>query len=159
MMNEFNDPPQTAPENLRPADRALESPASTAGEAPAVTEGTVPPAGDGHSDGAWRSEAGRKGGRRVHQLIRHGLLYEQEHGLKRGRQRLRQLIQEGKLYEQEHGMRPARRTRDGMPRMGSEQLLRALFHVLERLAKPAYRDKLAQVVQALEPHEEKAGGA
>src|SRR5690348_2723919 len=49
----------------------------------------------------WHAQAGRKGARRVHQLIEHGRLYEQEHGLKRGRQRLRQLIQLGKLYEQE----------------------------------------------------------
>src|SRR5258707_2376911 len=34
--------------------------------------------------------AGRKGARRIHQLIQHGRLYEKEHGLKRGRQRIRQ---------------------------------------------------------------------
>src|SRR5439155_8194418 len=42
-------------------------------------------------------EAGRKGARRVHELIERGRLYEQEHGLTRGRQRLRQLLEEGKL--------------------------------------------------------------
>ena len=59
-----------------------------------------------------RSEAGRKGAYRVHQLIREGRLYEQEHSLKRGRQRLRQLIELGKLYEQEHGVRPVRKSAD-----------------------------------------------
>src|SRR5690242_12494629 len=61
----------------------------------------------GNGDGEkhpWHAEAGRKGARRVHQLITEGRLYEQEHGLKRGRQRLRQLIELGKLYEQEHGL-------------------------------------------------------
>ena len=53
------------------------------------------------------AEAGRKGGRHVHQLIQEGKLYEQEHGLKSGRQRLRQLLELGKLYEEEHGLRPA----------------------------------------------------
>jgi hypothetical protein len=78
--------------------------------------------------------------------------------LKRGRQRLRQLIQEGKLYEQEHGMRTARRASADSPRMGSDQLLRSLFHLLQRLVKPSYRVKLAQMLQSLEPTE-RAGGA
>src|SRR5205085_1980988 len=81
------------------------------GGPPAGAEATAqaPPAGaNGHGEPAgpadWHAEAGRKGARRVHQLIQRGLLYEQEHGLKRGRQRLRQLIELGKLYEQEHGL-------------------------------------------------------
>jgi hypothetical protein len=36
------------------------------------------------------AEAGRKGAFRIHELVRLGKLYEQEHGLKRGRQRRRQ---------------------------------------------------------------------
>src|SRR5687768_6122726 len=33
----------------------------------------------------WHAEAGRKGAHRLHQLMKLGLLYEKEHGLKRGR--------------------------------------------------------------------------
>src|SRR5687768_633071 len=57
-------------------------------------------------DGAWRTEAGRKGAYRVHELIEAGKRYEREHGLKSGRQRLRQLIELGKKYEREHGTAP-----------------------------------------------------
>src|SRR5438132_675640 len=49
---------------------------------------TLEPAGDGveNANGTANRhvEAGRKGARRVHQLIQEGKLYEQEHGLKRG---------------------------------------------------------------------------
>jgi hypothetical protein len=153
--NGVNPVPAPVESSVAPAERP-EKPATAA--EPTVTEHTA------HGQNAvasWRAEAGRKGGRRVHQLIRHGLLYEQEHGLKRGRQRLRQLIQEGKLYEQEHGLRATRTSSVSGPRMGSDQLLRSLFHILQRLVKPSYRGKLAQMLQALEPsvETEKAGGA
>src|SRR5947208_1818455 len=84
-------------------------------------------------DGHWRTEAGRKGARRVHQLIRLGRLYEQEHGLKGGRQRLRQLIGEGKLYELEHGLHatPGRESR--MPRLNSREALTVLLESLSQL--------------------------
>src|SRR6478752_3876820 len=65
------------------------------------------------TNGVWRAEAGRKGAKRVHQLIQAGKLYEAEHGLKSGRQRLRQLIELGKLYEAEHGQRPDGKRRRG----------------------------------------------
>jgi len=94
-------------------------------------------------------EAGRKGARRVHELIQRGRLYEREHGLKRGRQRLRQLIEEGKRYEAEHGLSPQRRRTRGL-RLSPEQRLRRLFDALLPLVKPAYRSRLAQLVQALE---------
>jgi hypothetical protein len=97
----------------------------------------------------WHAEAGRKGARRVHQLIQHGLLYEQEHGLTRGRQRLRQLIEEGKLYEQEHRLgseKPKRRR----PRVDRDQLVGTFVSALLRLVKPAYRGQLAQALQILE---------
>jgi hypothetical protein len=99
------------------------------------------------------AEAGRKGARRIHELIQEGRLYEREHGLKPGRQRLRQLIQEGKLYEQEHGLRNgnggvrARRH----PRISSEQLLKSLFQTLLRLVKPVYRAQILGMLQSLEP--------
>jgi hypothetical protein len=94
------------------------------------------------------ADAGRKGAARIHLLIRQGKLFEQEHGLKRGRQRLRQLIEEGKQYEQEHGLRPARKPRK---RLGREQLLRTFLETLTRMVKPSYRQRLQEVLAALEP--------
>jgi hypothetical protein len=98
------------------------------------------------------AEAGRKGARRIHELIRQGRLYEQEHGLKPGRQRLRQLIQEGKLYEHEHGLRNGglRARERRRPRLSSEQLLKTLFQTLLRLAKPAHRSRIISAIQALD---------
>jgi hypothetical protein len=104
----------------------------------------------------WRAEAGRKGARRVHQLMQEGLLYEQEHGLKSGRQRLRQLIELGKVYEQEHGIqaeRPKKR-RERLARMEREKLLATLLDCLLRIAKPSFRAELEQLVAALRPAEQ-----
>src|SRR5258708_24114561 len=77
----------------------------------------------------WRTEAGRKGARRVHQLMQEGLLYEKEHGLKSGRQRLRQLIELGKVYEQEHGVQPERpkKQRELLARVEREELRATRF--------------------------------
>ena len=86
----------------------------------------------------------------VQQLIELGKQYEKEHGLKRGRQRIRQLIEEGKLYEQEHGLRPARKTRKRLGRLGREQLLRTLLEVVARMARPSYRQRLKEVLAALD---------
>jgi hypothetical protein len=94
------------------------------------------------------AEAGRKGGRRVHELIQRGRLYEQEHRLKGGRQRLRQLIEEGKLYEQEHSLAPERKAR--RPRVSSEQAVRRLLEAVLRLARPRYRPQLLALLRALE---------
>jgi hypothetical protein len=94
----------------------------------------------------WHVEAGRKGGRRVHQLMQLGLLYEKEHGLKRGRQRVRQLIQEGKLYEQEHGL-------SGTPRrhrLGREQLVQQFLRALARMVKPSFRAKVTALLGELD---------
>src|SRR5438105_5192636 len=60
-----------------------------------------------------RSAAGRRGGERFHQLVKLGLEYEREHGLKAGRQRLRQLVQLGRRVEQERGLAPKPRKRRG----------------------------------------------
>jgi hypothetical protein len=102
--------------------------------------------------GGWRAEAGRKGARRIHQLIEHGKLYEKEHGLKSGRQRLRQLIEEGKLYEKEHGLTPEwRRTRGSRPRrLSSEQQMHSFLQSVLRLAKPRFRSQVARLIQLLE---------
>jgi hypothetical protein len=108
-------------------------------DTPATPAATEPVAANHHA------EAGRRGAHRVHQLIRLGRLYEQEHGLKRGRQRLRQLIEEGKLYEQEHGLRGRPRP----PRVGREQALREFLRALQRIVKPAYRAELATLVEQL----------
>jgi hypothetical protein len=101
----------------------------------------------------WRTEAGRKGARRVHQLMQEGLLYEQEHGLKSGRQRLRQLIELGKVYEQEHGVQPERprKRRERLARMEREELLSTLLDCLVRIAKPSFRSELEQLVATLRP--------
>jgi hypothetical protein len=125
-------------------------------EAPVHTNGTVPAAVEAPSDDLasperWQSQAGRKGAHRVHQLIREGRLYEQEHGLKSGRQRLRQLIELGKLYEQEHGLRPAARKKhpERLSRADREELLATLLQCLVRLAKPSFRADLLRLTEAL----------
>ena len=130
-------PPEAAPE-ATPVDVQAPPP-----EIPAAEDG----AANGTDTRSSRHvEAGRKGARRVHQLIEQGRLYEQEHGLKRGRQRLRQLIQEGKLYEQEHGVGPRRRTR----RLNSDQVVRRLLDALVRIARPSYRAHLLRLIEVLE---------
>jgi hypothetical protein len=104
------------------------------------------------AESRWHVEAGRKGANRVHQLIKEGKLYEQEHGLKRGRQRLRQLIELGKLYEQEHGLRPGPQKKRGLRLHGPEreELLSTLLHCLIRIARPSFREELVRLVEALE---------
>jgi hypothetical protein len=98
------------------------------------------------------ADAGRKGAHRVHQLIREGKLYEQEHGLKKGRQRLRQLIELGKLYEQEHGFRPNPKTsrRERLSRTDREDILTTLLQCLVRLAKPSFRAELLAMTKRLQ---------
>src|SRR5205807_10040253 len=78
--------------------------------------------------------AGKLGAERVHQLIRLGQQYEQEHGLKRGRQRLRQLIQLGKRYEVEHGLAAPKRRRK---RLSREDAWTDFVKALVRVVKPA----------------------
>lgn len=149
VLNPQPEVPAPAPQEATPAVATEATPADVA---PPVHEAPIPGL---ETDGAvngngMRStrhvEAGRKGARRVHQLIEQGRLYEQEHGLKRGRQRLRQLIQEGKLYEQEHGVGPRRRTR----RVSSDQVVRRLLDALVRIARPSYRAHLLRLIEVLE---------
>ena len=141
--------PARGAEQVQPAEGAVAPPAGVEVGQPAVAAQA-----NGHAEPGvpqdWHAEAGRKGARRVHQLIQRGLLYEQEHGLKRGRQRLRQLIELGKLYEQEHGLggRKARAGRLG--RMSREELVCTLLRCLVRLSKPSYRQALLRLVEALE---------
>ena len=99
-----------------------------------------------------RSEAGRKGGHRVHQLLEAGRLYEKEHGLTSGRQRLRQLIELGKLYEQEHRLRPrvAGKRPVRMSRTQRKELLGTLVQCLIRIAKPSYRAELSRLLGTLQ---------
>ena len=139
--------PEQTEQPTQPTDPAVRV-AEAQAEAVAATE--QPAAVNGEGDSANRhAEAGRKGAHRVHQLMQLGLLYEQEHGLKRGRQRLRQLIQEGKLYEQEHGLarKPRGPRRD---RLGGDQLVQSFLRSLLRMVKPAYRDKLGRLMKALD---------
>lgn len=142
----------TAPEQLRHV-------VNGEGEStePSAAQGTGGPgyangaAGEGKEPATWHAEAGRKGARRIHQLIQEGLRYEEEHGLKRGRQRLRQLIELGKLYEQEHGLRPERRAAGRrLSRMSSEKALLNFFQALLRLSRPSFRSRLVEMIRALE---------
>jgi hypothetical protein len=106
----------------------------------------------------WHVEAGRKGARRIHQLIQQGKLYEQEHGLKSGRQRLRQLIEEGKLYEKEHGLAAEVNGvgRERRIRLSNDKALAAFLHLLLRLAKPSVRARLIELAHHLETPAEPA---
>ena len=149
------DGPATPPveAGLTVAGAAAEEGPGTPDSTAAVTGGE--PLSPDRSNGAAASrhaEAGRKGARRVHELIKRGRLYEQEHGLKSGRQRLRQLIELGKLYEQEHGLAVGgRRARAGRPRrVRSEQVLVNLLQSVYRLAKPRFRPQIARLIDALQ---------
>jgi hypothetical protein len=127
---------------------------------PPTAEQEVPAAEGASPDvGRWHAEAGRKGARRVHQLIEEGKLYEKEHGLKRGRQRLRQLLELGKLYEQEHGLRPVHRRKRGerLSGMGREELLESFLQCLLRIAKPSFRAELLRLIEKL--HHTESGHA
>jgi hypothetical protein len=107
--------------------------------------------GDGAATSRWHAEAGRKGARRLQQLIQEGKLYEQEHGLKRGRQRRHQLIELGKLYEQEHGIRPEREKKAArrLSRLGRDELLATFLRCLVRIARPSFRPELARLIEVL----------
>jgi hypothetical protein len=145
------------PQVLSLREEATTPPAEVPGPTPEL-EPTVTANGhtendNGVASGRWHVEAGRKGGRRVHQLIEQGRLYEKEHGLKRGRQRLRQLLELGKMYEKEHGLRPdlPQPGRERLSRTEREDLLRTFLQCLVRIAKPSFRAKLEQLVDALTP--------
>ena len=96
---------------------------------------------------AARSAAGRIGAHRVHELMRLGLEYEREHGLKAGRQRQRQLIQLGRRYEQEHGLAAPKKVR----RRRKGDAWKEFVTALARVVKPAYRPAVEQLVAALQP--------
>jgi hypothetical protein len=140
--------PAAAPDTGPPA---LAEPETNGTPAPTAEPEVAPVPQASPDTGRWHAEAGRKGARRVHELIEEGKLYEKEHGLKRGRQRLRQLIELGKLYEQEHGLRPARRRKRGerLSRLGREELLETFLQCLLRLAKPSFRGELRRLIEAL----------
>jgi hypothetical protein len=147
-MNEKIEAPVPIAQQAQPTGSAVSGPAAEAA-VPATTAEPVATE-SGHNEPANRhAEAGRKGARRVHELMQLGLLYEKEHGLKRGRQRLRQLIQEGRLYEQEHGLATKVR-RSRRDRLAGDKLVHSFFLYLLRMAKPAYRDRLKQMLQSLE---------
>src|SRR5262249_14771658 len=150
--NPMNDHLEREPEVLNgtPAQQPTETPAPAANGTPEVLADPVPETPE--EAATWHAEAGRKGARRIHELIQRGLLYGQEQGLKRGRQRLRQLIEEGKLYEEEHNLRARRRRTqaDQFDRMDSDELVQTFLRSLLRLCKPVYREKIARALQALE---------
>jgi hypothetical protein len=106
----------------------------------------VPPEAD------WRTEAGRKGARRIHELIEAGRRYEEQHGLKSGRQRLRQLIELGKQYERDQGVEPGRKRRGTrLSRADRDEVISTLVRCLVRLAKPAFRSDLEKLANVLRP--------
>jgi hypothetical protein len=82
--------------------------------------------------------AGRLGAKRVHELVRLGRQYEQDHGLTRGRQRRRQLIQLGRRYESEHGLAAPKTPRRRSHARVWADFLRSLSEVM----RPAYRREL-----------------
>jgi hypothetical protein len=150
-MNDIHEPivaPQDGPAETERTEAVVE-PTPTVAEAPAPE---AAPESDAHR---WHAEAGRKGARRVQQLIAEGRLYEKEHGLKRGRQRLRQLIELGKLYEQEHGLRPGRGKKgQRLSRVERDEVLTTLLECLTRLAKPSFRAELARLTAAMQAAEQ-----
>jgi hypothetical protein len=99
----------------------------------------------------WRNEAGRKGAKRVHELIQAGKRYEEEHGLTSGRQRLRQLIELGKRYEEEHGRPVGKRPRRGtrLSRVERDEVVSTLLQCLIKLAKPSFRADLERLAGTL----------
>lgn len=106
-----------------------------------------------HPVNAVRAAAGRLGARRVHELMKLGLEYEREHGLKAGRQRQRQLIQLGRRYEAEHGLaapKAARRRKKG-------DAWKDFVAALARVVKPAHRPAVEQLAAALQPPRAVAG--
>ncbi|HJZ93284.1 MAG TPA: hypothetical protein VKE40_20580 [Gemmataceae bacterium] len=144
-----NDTPAIQPETpaeLFPTEPATES-------VPAVDAN-----GSAHEAPTWRNEAGRKGAKRIHQLIEAGKLYEREHGLTSGRQRLRQLIELGKLYEKEHGRGPIKKERKGgrLSRSERDELVATLLECLVRIAKPSFRPELNKLAEALSPEKGQA---
>jgi hypothetical protein len=141
-----------------PNQEAPSTPAAALAELHAGTVDSDVAADEGNTNGAadWHAEAGRKGANRVHQLIKEGKLYEQEHGLKSGRQRLRQLIELGKLYEQEHGLRPRPKKKKAKRLTGlkRQELLATLLQCLLRLARPSFRGELERLIEDLRKKEE-----
>ncbi|HKA08072.1 MAG TPA: hypothetical protein VKD71_12495 [Gemmataceae bacterium] len=113
---------------------------------------------NGTHEPTWRTAAGRKGAKRIHELIEAGKRYEEEHGLKSGRQRLRQLIELGKLYEEEHQLRPAgrKRRRQRLSRTERDEVVSTLLECLVRMAKPSFRKELTRLAEALNPEKSQA---
>ena len=114
---------------------------------------------NGTHEPTWRTAAGRKGAKRIHELIEAGKRYEEEHGLKSGRQRLRQLIELGKLYEEEHHLRPAagrKRRGQRLSRTERDEVVATLLECLVRMAKPSFRKELTRLAEALNPEKSQA---
>ena len=71
------------------------------------------------------AEAGRKGAYRIHELVRLG-----------------------RLYEQEHGLSPRRKRRT--PRLKPQQVLKGLLQTLWHVARPKYRPDLRRLLEVLD---------
>jgi hypothetical protein len=133
----------------RPIENATDSEPVAMDQAPQVEGLNEAPLTE--ANGTWRTEAGRKGAKRVHQLIQAGKRYEEEHGLKSGRQRLRQLIELGKLYEEQHGTRPVpkARKRRRLSKAERDEVVATLLNCLVRMSKPSFRADLERLASAL----------
>jgi hypothetical protein len=136
-----------------PADEAegVRPDAPQADDTPVVQEQPEVGTNGSHGEPTWRNEAGRKGAKRVHELIQAGKRYEQEHGLKSGRQRLRQLIELGKRYEEEHGRPVGKKPRRGsrLSRVERDEVVATLLACLIKLAKPSFRADLERLAATL----------
>jgi hypothetical protein len=139
-------------------ERNLQTDVTTQVPAEPVQTADHPVGVNGSSKPTWRHAAGRKGARRIHELIEAGKRYEEEHGLKSGRQRLRQLIELGKVYEEEHQLRPATRKRRGqrLSRTERDEVVATLLQCLVRMAKPSFRKELTRLAETLNPEKSQA---
>lgn len=106
-----------------------------------------------HPVNAVRSAAGRLGAQRVHELMKLGMEYEREHGLKAGRQRQRQLIQLGRRYELEHGLAAPKKPR----RRKRGDAWKEFVTALARVVKPAHRPAVERLVAELQQPRAVAG--
>jgi hypothetical protein len=122
--------------------------AACAGDLPDTLTAEITPA-PAEPAPSWRAGAGRKGAKRIHELIELGRRYEADHGLKQGRQRLRQLIELGKLYEAEHGLARPPRERRRRTKGERAELLADLVRLLRQVCRPSYRAELDRLAAAL----------
>jgi len=97
----------------------------TVGQVDSPEPGQQPTEAALRSPSPQHAEAGRKGAFRIHELVRLG-----------------------KLYEQEHGLSPRRKRRT--PRLKPQQVLNGLLQTLWHVARPKYRADLRRLLEVLD---------